>query len=151
MKKNKYGFTVLELILVIVLLSILVAVIAPAISHARTKAMIKAKAAVDISNMQTATLMISTELLNDKGMKEISKDLPVFESKAIPGAKLWINYSKPVTLNLYFVEGDNFYSLQYMTEIAANGKSELSTEKPFTLGFWYEAGFGKIDEYAPRD
>ena len=147
MNRKQKGFTVLELIIVILLLTILVAVIFPAIIRTTDKIMARSRATADLANMRNSLLAIQQDLLIGEGMSDISVALAPVESQLNPDAELLINYSKPVTLDLYFVDGDVYYSLDYLLEVASNGYSNLSTKKPFTLGFWYRPGEGKINEY----
>ena len=150
MNRKQKGFTVLELIIVILLLTILVAVIFPAIIRTTDKIMARSRATADLANMRNVLLEIQQDLLINEGMGEISVDLQPVKSQFVNGAELLINYSKPVTLELYFVDGDDYYSLDYLLEVSEKGHSDLSTKKPFTLGFWYRPGEGKINEYEKR-
>ena len=147
MNRKQKGFTVLELVVVILLLTILVAVIFPAIIRTTDKIMARSRATADLANMRNTLLIIQQELLMDEGMTDISMELQPIESQLISGGELLINYSKPVTLDLYFVDGKEYYSLDYLLEVAEKGYSDQSTKKPFTLGFWYRPGEGKINEY----
>lgn len=147
MRKKQNGFTVLELIIVILLLTILVTVIFPAVIRTTDKIMARSRATADLANMRNTLLIIQQDLLMNEGMSDISKDLQPLESQLVRDGELLINYSKPVTLELYFVADDKYYSLDYLLEVSEKGHSELSTEKPFTLGFWYRPGEGKINEY----
>ena len=147
MGKKQKGFTVLELIIVILLLTILVAVIFPAVFRTTDKIMARSRATADLANLRNTLLTIQQDLLIGEGMSDISMDLKPVDSQLNPDAELLINYSKPVTLELYFVAGDTYYSLDYLLEVAEKGYSDQSTKKPFTLGFWYRPGEGKINEY----
>ena len=147
MSGKRKGFTVLELIIVVLLLTILVSVIFPAVIRTTDKILARSRATTDLANMRNALLMIQEDLLINKGMNEISTNLQPMESVLNPGAELLINYSKPVTLDVYFVEDDCYYSLDYLLDVSENGYSDRSTKKPFTLGFWYRPGEGKINEY----
>ena len=147
MQRKQKGFTVLELIIVVLLLTILVSVIFPAVIRTTDKILARSRATADLANMRNVLLNIQQDLLINEGMTDISMDLEPVESQFVKGGELLINYSKPVTLELYFVEGENYYSLDYLLEVSEKGYSDLSTKKPFTLGFWYRPGEGKINEY----
>ena len=140
MQKNGKGFTVGQLVVVVLCLTILVSVLAPFIIRSTSRIMIKSHAAADAATLRSTVTNISMELLEDKGMREISEHLQPISCQTDPNARLWINYTKPVSLDAYFVNGDDFYSIDYLTEVAAHGASELDLKKPFSLGFWYEAG-----------
>ena len=109
--------------------------------------MARTRATADLANMRNALLTIQQDLLINEGMSDISLELEPIASELNPDAELLINYSKPVTLELYFVDGDVYYGLDYLLEVAEKGYSDHSTKKPFTLGFWYRPGEGKINEY----
>ena len=147
MKTRKKGFTVLELVFVILILAVLVSVIAPWSVRTIQKTFARSKAAADATNLRITLIQLHEELIMDKSMNEITKELAPIESRLVPGAKLMVNYSKPVSLNVYFVDGEDYYSIDYLAEVAENGLSGHSLKKPFTLGFWYELGVGKINEY----
>ena len=147
MGKSKTGFTIMELVIVILLLTVLVSIIFPAIFRTTDRVMARTRAAADLATLRNTLVIIQEDLLMDRSMGDITVTLQPMRSKLNPDAELMINYSKPVTLDLYFVDGNDYYSVDYLLEVADNGYSDLSLKKPFTLGFWYRPGEGKINEY----
>ena len=141
MLKSKKGFTLIELLLVIAVIAILVAIVIPVMKSSQ----IKTKAAVDAANLRSVLSIVNIKLTESDRMEDIAKGLETPESKIVPGAKLYINYVKPVGLYTYFVKDGKYYGADYLSELALNGSSDYPLEKPLSVGFWYEAGVGKIE------
>ena len=140
MFKSKKGFTVAEMVAVIFVLTVLIGCIAPFLIRSTSRVMCKAHAAADAASLRNSITNVTNELLEGKSMGEITASMEKSSCETDPEADLWLSYSKPVSLNAYFVDGDKYYSIPYLSEIALNGSSELETKEPLTLGFWYEAG-----------
>ena len=138
-RKNK-GFTVAELVAVIFVLTLLIVGIAPFLIRSTTSVMRKAHAAADAASLRSTITNVTAELVEGKNMKEIAASMNKADCETDPNADLWLNYSKPVTLDAYFVDGEQFYSIEYLSQVALRGTSEVQTKEPLTLGFWYEAG-----------
>ena len=150
MNNKARGFTIMELILVILILIILFSVVTPFAQRYVGRIMSKSRAAADAVTLHTTLSQVSEKLMEGRTMQDITSSMAPVECQLDPDAELWVNYSKPVTLEVYFVNGDKFYSLDYLTEVAVAGTSGHSLKKPFTLGFWFQLGVGKINEYEKR-
>ena len=51
-------------------------------------------------------------------------------SKMDPDATLRVVYNDPGFIDVYYVNGSTYYSLDYLTDTATNGISSLSTDAP---------------------
>ena len=140
MHKQNKGFTVAEMVAVLFVLTILIGCILPFLIHSTSRVMCKAHAAADAASLRNSITNVTEELLEGKTMKEISASMEKADCETDPEADLWLSYSKPISLNAYFVDEDKYYSIPYLSEIALHGSSDLETKEPLTLGFWYEAG-----------
>ena len=140
MYKKNNGFTVAELVSVILVLTILVVCIAPFLIRSTSAVLRKTRAAADAASLRSTITNVTAELVDGKSMSDIASSMEKGNCETDPNANLWLNYAKPVSLDAYFVDGEKFYSIPYLSEIALNGSSNLETKEPLTLGFWYEAG-----------
>ena len=140
MHKQNKGFTVAEMVAVLFVLTILLGCILPFLIRSTSRVMCKAHAAADAASLRSSITNVTNGLLEGKSMGEITASMEKTDCETDPDASLWLSYSKPISLNAYFVDGDQYYSIPYLSEIALNGSSELETKEPLTLGFWYEAG-----------
>lgn len=140
MHQNKKGFTLGELVIVILVITVLLAVVAPSVIRSTEVVMKKAHAAADAASLRSTITNVSAELLEGKTMRDISSCMNHLDCESDPDASLWLNYNKPISLSAYFVDTDRYYSIEYLSEVALNGSSELETKAPLTLGFWYEVG-----------
>lgn len=141
MLRNKKGFTLIEMLVVIAIIAILVAVVVPTVSDATTKA----KAATDAANLRTVLGMLNVEVVNgEKTVQEIIDSSLHPTSKVDPDAALCAVFETPGFIDVYYVNGSTYYGLAYLSDVAANGSSSISTAKPNIEGTWYEAGVGEI-------
>ena len=140
MLKKRNGFTLAEMVAVIFVLTILLGCIIPFLIRSTSTVMCKAHAAADAASLRSSVTNVTNELLEGKTMKEIAASMEKAGCETDPEADMWLNYNKPVSLSAYFVDGDKYYSIPYLSEIALHGSSSLETKEPLTLGFWYEAG-----------
>lgn len=125
---GRCGFTLVEMLVVIAIIAILVAVIIPTVSSSASKA----KAATDAANLRNAVAVGNVGVYNDDLDLTISDlEKQHFVCKSFPGASLQIVYFPPVTLNAYYVVGDNYYGIDYFSAAATGGDVEaVSTAKP---------------------
>ena len=141
--RNKKGFTLIEMLVVIAIIAVLVSIIIPTVSSATDKA----KAATDAANLRSALGALNSEILvnNDIAEPFIVAMNPT-ESKLHPGAKLYVLYTVPGIIDVYYVEGSNYYGLKYLADIAENGETDLSpvVTMDTTGATWYEVGVGKV-------
>ena len=141
MQNNKKGFTLIEMLAVIAIIAVLVSIIIPAISTSTDKA----KAAADAANLRSTLGSLNSEVMlnNDLAEDYIASMAPA-ESKYKPGAELYVVYTVPGIIDVYYVDAEGYYGLDYLADIAANGSTTLSPEAP-DLGTgetWYKVGVG---------
>jgi prepilin-type N-terminal cleavage/methylation domain-containing protein len=150
MLRNKKGFTLIEMLVVIAIIAILVSVVIPVVGQSTDRA----KAATDAANLRSTLASLNSEILiqENTAVTYIAAMEPE-ESKLFPGAKLYVMYTVPGLIDVYFVDGENYYGLNYLAEIAANGMDSpnlgsISTQKPNPSIdiVWYEVGKGEVSE-----
>lgn len=137
-KSKKKGFTLIEMLVVIAIIAVLVAIIIPTVSNA-TK---KAKAATDAANLRSVLGQANVILL-EKGPNpaSISAGMAVkFDCKSVPGAKAYLAYTEPGFMAPYFVNGSDYYSLEYFSDIAAKGETSRGKDQPSGYDTWYPVG-----------
>lgn len=143
-KNHKKGFTLIEMLVVIAIIAVLVAIIIPTVTSSTTKA----AAAVDAANLRSVLGALNSEILvNHTLADEYIKDMDAPESKYVPGAELYVVYTIPGIIDVYYKDADdNYYGLAYLADVAENGSSSISTEKPaLSAGdTWYEVGEGEV-------
>lgn len=143
--RTKKGFTLIEMLVVIAIIAVLVSVVIPTVSSA-TK---KARAAADAANLRATLGGLNAEVLMNREIAEpfIASMNPT-ESKLHPGSKLYVIYTVPGIIDVYYVDTakGEYYGLAYLSDIAAYGETELQPVPP-TLTIndtWYEVGVGKV-------
>lgn len=145
MKNTKKGFTLIEMLVVIAIIAILVSVVIPTVSSATHKA----RAAADAANLRATLGGLNAEVLMNQEIAEpfIASMTPT-ESMLHPGAKLYVIYTVPGIIDVYYVDTTKgeYYGLAYLSDIAAYGETELEPLPP-TLTVndtWYQVGVGKV-------
>lgn len=139
MKKNinKFGFTLIEMLVVIAIVAVLVSVVVPAITNSNQQA----KAAADAANLRSVLSVLNIEVVNGEStVPEIINASINPNSKLDPDAVLQAVFDAPGFIEVFYVNGDTYYSLDYLSEVAINGESSISTGKPVVEGTWYQAG-----------
>lgn len=141
--KHNKGFTLIEMLVVIAIVAILVAVIIPVVGESTTKA----KAAADAANLRSVLGSLNSEIMldNDSAEAHIAAMEPV-KSKTFPNAKLYVVYSVPGLIDVYYYDNGNYYSKDYLGDIAADGTTDREP-KAASHGadaVWYEVGVGKV-------
>lgn len=140
MKRKNKGFTLIEMLVVIAIIAVLVSVIIPTVTAATDKA----KGATDAANLRSILGEANVILLDntsDGALDQIGGDAII--SKTYPDATMRILYHMPGFIDAYYVDGDNYYSLEYFADIAANGSTAISSAKPDDSGCtWYTVGGG---------
>lgn len=131
MKRNKKGFTLIEMLVVIAIIAVLVAIVIPVVNGATTKA----KAATDAANMRSIlgtlnVLAIDKGRLTDADVQGMS--IPA--SKMFPDATLNVEYCESHYIRIYYVDSGKYYGLDYFAAIAETGKVDesISTAEPAT-------------------
>lgn len=124
---NKKGFTLIEMLVVIAIVAILVAIIIPTV----TVSVKKANAAADAANLRSVLGEANVITFNGEKDRAItSVKAENVDSKSYPNATMQIVYTLPGFIDVYFVDGSNYYGLGYFSEVAEKGSSDISTEKP---------------------
>ena len=143
MHRNKKGFTLIEMLVVIAIIAVLVSIVIPTVSTTSSKA----KAATDAANLRSVLGALNSEILiNNDIAEEFIIDMDPTESKLHPGAKLYVLYTVPGIIDVYYVDGSNYYGLKYLADIAEKGKTDLSPVVTIdtTGATWYEVGVGIV-------
>lgn len=129
--RNKKGFTLIEMLVVIAIIAILVAIIVPVVTNA-TK---KANAATDASNLRVALSELNVHAVDGTlDCLEIAALVDATECKTDSSAKMYAVYEDPSFVAVYYVKGSNYYSMEYLSEVATKGESSISTAKPSYAG-----------------
>ena len=136
MLRNKKGFTLIEMLVVIAIIAVLVSIVIPVVTNSTAKA----EAAADASNLRSILGYMNTELA--AGGKEIgAASVKAPDSKLIDGAELHILYTNPGFIEVYYVLDGSYYGLEYLSLVAQGlDVSSVSISKPTTSGTWYKAG-----------
>ena len=147
MLRNKKGFTLIEMLVVIAIIAVLVSIVIPTVSASTTKA----KAATDAANLRAVMGQLNGVLATANEMsEEEAQKLQSTDSKMFPGAKLLVVYRNPGFIDAYYMIDGVYYGMKYFSTVASQGLESaegISTAKPTGDGYeWYEAGVGAFDE-----
>lgn len=150
MHRNKKGFTLIEMLVVIAIIAVLVSIVIPVVGQSTTRA----KAAVDAANMRSTLAALNSEILIEQDLADsFIATMEPEDSKVFPGAKLYVLYTTPGLVDVYYVHEGNYYGLTYFAEIAESGAESdalesISTQKPIPAfdHVWYEVGVGPVTE-----
>lgn len=129
------------MLVVIAIVAILVAIIIPTL----TVSVKKANAAADAANLRSVLGEANVVIFNGEKSEALdSVKAEAIYSKSYPNAKMKVVYTLPGFIAVYFVDGSNYYSLDYFADVAENGTSNISTDKPtFPASYkeeWYDVG-----------
>ena len=125
--RNKKGFTLVEMLVVIAIIAILVAIIIPVVTDATRKA----KASTDAANLRVALGELNVYAVD--GALEAMDIVGMIEPgdcKTDPDAQMIAIYEDCGFVAVYYRNGSKYYSLDYLSDVATNGESSLSTAKP---------------------
>lgn len=138
--RNKKGFTLIEMLVVIAIIAILVSIIIPTVSTANNRA----KAATDAANLRSILgVMNSVLITQEMTIEEAAANYPAPECKLHPEANLYVLYTTPGVVDVYFKDAaDNCYGLKYLSDIAEKGETSMEpvVTTPFTEYTWYPVG-----------
>ena len=137
-KNNRRGFTLIEMLVVIAIIAVLVAIIVPTVANA-TK---KAQATTDAANLRAVLAVLNVDVLSEeKTVDEVIADSLHPTSKLDPDAILSVVYDRPGFIDVYYVNQSTstYYGLDYLTEFAEEGASDVSTDEPTVpnTSTWY--------------
>ena len=138
MRKNK-GFTLIEMLVVIAIIAVLVSIVIPVVGTATTKA----EAAADAANLRSVLgYMNSVIMTQEMTLEDATGNYDAPESKMHPDAALYVLYSHAGFIDVFFVEDGNYYGLDYYSDLAENGSTEIESEAPATEtgDAWYIVG-----------
>lgn len=140
MKHKNKGFTLMEMLVVIAIIAVLIATVVPVIESSS----MKAKAASDAANLRTVLSMLNVDVVNgNMTVPEIVAQSPNPRSTMDPNAVLTVVFETPGFIQAFYATGDVYYSLDYLSELAANGPDselldQIGTTKPeIPGGIWY--------------
>ena len=104
MLRNKKGFTLIEMLVVIAIIAVLVSIIIPTV----TAATVKAQAATDAANLRNVMGQLNGVLAVANEMSAAqAQGLQTAESKVFPGAKMLIVYQNPGFIDAYYMIDDS--------------------------------------------
>lgn len=146
MFRNKKGFTLIEMLVVIAIIAVLVSIVIPTVTSSTTKA----EAAVDAANLRSTMGKLNGLIVNSNSMNaQEARTITPIESKMYPGAKLLIVYCDPGFIDAYYMIDGQYYGLTYFSTVAQYGLEAaegVSTEKPAGEDYqWFEAGVGAFN------
>lgn len=137
---TKKGFTLIEMLVVIAIIAVLVSIVVPVISDSSQKS----RAATDAANLRTVLGILNVYVINgEKTVQQIIDESPDPTSKMDPNAKLHAVFETPGFVDVFYINGDVCYGLDYLAELASNGPdspklSTIGTTKPeIPGGVWY--------------
>lgn len=144
---TKKGFTLIEMLVVIAIIAILVSIVVPVVSDH----IMQARAATDAANLRIVLGLLNVDVIGgQKTVEQVINNSISPVSKMDPDAILCAVYDEPGFIQVYYVNGNIYYGMDYLTELAAHGSDSpalaiIGTAKPTTPGVWYQAGIGQID------
>lgn len=136
---SKRGFTLIEMLVVIAIIAILVSTVVPMVHGMTTKA----RAAADVANLRNVYATLNIDVVNgNKTVPEIINSSLEPTSKLDSDAVLQAVFDAPGFIAVFYVneETGTYYSMDYLSDVAVNGQSTISTSKPSISGTWYQAG-----------
>ena len=136
---NKKGFTLIEMLVVIAIIAVLISIVIPTVSSVTTKA----EAATDAANLRSVLgYMNSVVMTQEMTIEEATASYDPPACKLYPDAELHILFSHAGFIDVYYVDGSNYYGLEYFSDMAENGSTSLSPSAPNVEAGddWYTVG-----------
>ena len=125
--RNKKGFTLVEMLVVIAIIAILVAIIIPVVSNATQKA----NAATDAANLREALGELNVHAVDGTlDPMDIVGLVKPADCKTNPAARMIAVYDGTSFVAVYYRTGSTYYGLDYLSDVASNGESSLPTSMP---------------------
>ena len=141
MLRNKKGFTLIEMLVVIAIIAVLVSIVIPTVVATTDSA----RAAADAANLRSTLGSLNTIITMHGDLDEQVKSIDVPASLYEKDCVLHVLYTNPGFIEVYYVKGEAYYSLEYLAYVAENGSDGIEVPgKPSTEGTWYIAGVGKV-------
>ena len=152
--RNRKGFTLIEMLVVIAIIAILVSVIVPSVSSA-TK---KAKAATDAANLRSI-LGIANSVVYSGDLESALSSVHnnQVRCQSFKDAKMYIAFSYPGFVEIMFVEGEvlgsgaKYYNISYFSDVASTGESDESIGFPDYLPDDLEISWYNITDSCEAD
>ena len=137
-KHNRKGFTLIEMLVVIAIIAVLVAIVIPIVNSSTDRS----EAATDAANLRAVLAALNVDVLNgNKTVNDILADAVSPTSKFDSDARLTVVYNAPGFIDVYYVNHttSTYYGLDYLSDVATNGTSSLSTAEPSVPSgsIWY--------------
>lgn len=142
MLRNKKGFTLIEMLVVVALIAVLVAIVMPIVGNSTTKA----KAATDVANLRAVyaelNILVISGDLTESSVQEIMDSAQTSPNSTLdPEAQICAIFDTPGFIEVFFYKGDVYYGFDYLRELATNGPDspaleEIGTAKPNIEGTW---------------
>ena len=143
--RNKKGFTLIEMLVVIAIISVLVSIIVPTIKDSTARA----RATADAANLRTVLGLLNVHVVNgEMTVQEIIDASPNPSSNYDDSATMHAVFDAPGFVDVFYINGSTCYSIDYFAEIAANGPDSpnlatIGTAKPnIPGGTWYVVSGG---------
>ena len=123
-RRNKKGFTLIEMLVVIAIIAVLVAVIIPVVVSSTDKA----EAAADAANLRSVLGEANSLLMMKDPTGSIlqTAEFDTGECKTFPGADMYILYVNPGFIKIYYKSNNAYYGLDYFADIAEKGSTTLT-------------------------
>ena len=142
MLRNKKGFTLIEMLVVIAIIAVLVAIVIPVVGNTT----MQAKAATDVANLRAVyaelNILVINGQLSEQSVQEVMNSGKTNPTSTMdPEAKICAVFDTPGFIEVFYYKGDVYYGFAYLSELATNGPdspklAEIGTAKPNVEGTW---------------
>ena len=115
--KNRKGFTLIEMLVVIAIIAVLVAIIVPVVGNSTTKA----KAAADAANLRSVASTVAVDVLDNN---KIDDAIQSVTAKSADVGSLKVYLTTAGNVEAYFTDGTSaWYGVDYFAKVAETGKA----------------------------